>query len=79
MAIPPLVCVLEGSGDTVFSATNLDHRFIEGDFFQHTTGGVTTKYRVESADLEVESMVGDPATTTTWTQYVLRVIVSVVL
>ncbi len=78
MAIPRLVCVLEGSGDTIFLAHDLDHRFIEGDFFQHTTGGVTTKYKVESADLEVESMVGDPSTTTAWTQFALRVTVSVV-
>ena len=78
MAIPPLVCVLEGSGDPIFSAINLDHRFIEGDRFKHTTGGVTTQYRVESAILDVVAMVGDPATTTTWTQFVLRVTVSVV-
>ncbi len=78
MALPHLVCVLDGSGEPIFSAANLDHRFAEGDLIEHTTAGVTIKYKVESAVLDVESMVGDPDTTTTWTQFVLRVSVSIV-
>jgi hypothetical protein len=78
MAIPHLVCVLPGSDEIIFLASNLDYRFAEGDFFNHTTEGVTTKYKVENTTLHVESMVGDPGTTTAWTQFVLRVTASVV-
>lgn len=78
MAVPRLVCVLAGSGDPLFSAINLDHRFSKDDALKYTTGGVTTEYKVESAVLDIESMVGDPATTTTWTQFVMRITVSVV-
>lgn len=78
MARPHLVCVLAGSGEPILLADNLDYRFTEGDLFEHTTGGETTKYKVESVVLEIESMVGDPATTTVWAQYVLRVTASVV-
>ena len=44
MAVPHLVCVLAGSGDPIFSASNIDYRFVEGDLFQHTTAGVTTTW-----------------------------------
>ncbi len=78
MGRPHIDCVLQGSGDPIFRATNLDYRLAEGDLIQHTVGGVTTNYKVESAVLEVEEMSGDPETTTTWAQYVLRVTASIV-
>ena len=78
MKTPHLVCVLEGSGDPIFSTNSFDYKLAEGDLFTHTVGGVTTAYRVESAVLEVESMTGDPEVTSTWTTFVLRVTASVV-
>ncbi len=63
MSRPHIDCVLQGSGDPIFRAANLDYQLAEGDLLQHTVGGVTAKYKVESAVLEVESMAGDPATT----------------
>ncbi len=78
MSRPHIDCVLQGSGDPIFRAANLDYQLVEGGLFRHTVGGVTTNYKVESAVLEVEAMTGDPETTTAWKQYVLRVIASIV-
>ena len=78
MAQPHLVCVLEGSSDPVFRIDSFDYKIIEGDFIQHTVGGVTTNYLVERAVLEVETKTGDPEVTSNWTTVVLRVSVSVV-
>ena len=78
MKTPHLVCVLEGSGELIFSTNTFDYRLAEGDLFTHTVGGVTTKYKVESAVLEVESMTGDPEVTSNWMTFVLRVTASVV-
>ncbi len=78
MAYPHLVCVLEGTDDLILRINSFDYKLAEGDNFQHTIDGVTTTYLVESAVLEVESLVGDPEATSTWTTLVLRVTASIV-
>ena len=55
MKTPHLVCVLEGSGEPIFSTHTFDYRLAEGDLFRHTAGGVTTTYKVENAVLEAVS------------------------
>jgi|TARA_Y100000310_G_scaffold74364_2_gene70565 hypothetical protein len=43
-----LVWVLEGTGETVFSDLNTDHRPVEGDIVSYTdSAGATTQYKVE--------------------------------
>lgn len=78
MGRPHVAVIRHDNGDPIFFVRNLDHRFAEGDLFNHTVDGVTTNYKVESAVLEVESMVGHPTTTTAWMQFVLRVTASIV-
>lgn len=75
---PHLICVLEGSGDPIFSVHGLDYKMAEGDLFQHTVGGVATSYKVESVILDVESKTGNPEITSNWTTLVQRVTASVV-
>ena len=78
MKRPHLSCVLEGSGALIFEANSIDYRLVEGDIFKHTVGGVATDYKVESVVLEVESLSGDPETTSSWTTFNQRVTASVV-
>lgn len=78
MGRPRIDCVLEGSGDPLFRADNLDYKLAEGDLFRLTVDGVTTAYKVETAILEMEAMVGGPDTTTAWIQYSIQVTASVV-
>ncbi len=79
MSSPHLVCVLEGTGEPIFSSHTFDHRMQEGDLFQYTTGGAATSYKVESVVLEVESKTGDTEATTHWTTFVQRVTASIVI
>ncbi len=78
MAYPHLICVLQDTGDPILRIDSFDYKLAEGDTFQHTTGGASTTYLVESAVLEMESKVGDPEATSTWTTLVLRVTASIV-
>jgi hypothetical protein len=78
MAVPDLVCVMEGSGALIFKTNSFDHSVREGDLFNHTVEGITTRYRVESAVLDVESHVGDPHAANQWTTIVQRVTASIV-
>ncbi len=73
-----LVCVLEGSGEPIFSVKTFEHKMAMDDLFRHTVGGVTTNYKVESAVLEVEDHIGNPEVTSTWITFVQRVTASVV-
>ncbi len=78
MAVPRIICTLEGSGALIWQKSSFDHTVREGDFFDHTVGGVTTRYLIESSVLDVESHVGDPHAANQWTTVVQRVTASIV-
>jgi hypothetical protein len=78
MKRPHLICVLEVSEALIFEANSIDYRLVEGDTFKHTVGGVTTEYKVEGVVLEVESLTGNPVTTSSWTTFKQRVTASIV-
>ena len=74
---PHLICVLDVSGDLIFRIDTFGHQLHEGDFFQHTIGGVMTQYKVEKSVLEVETRDTDPEAKS-WITVVQRVTASVV-
>lgn len=78
MAVPDLVCVLEGSGALIFRANSCDHSLSVSDLFDHTVGGVTTRYKVETALLDVVSTQGDPHAANKSTNVVQRVTASII-
>ncbi len=78
MSVPNIVCTLEASGALIWQKNSFDHAVREGDLIDHTVGGITTRYKVESAVLDVESHQGDPHVTNQWTSVVRRITVSVV-
>ncbi len=77
MKNPHVVCLNEATGALIFSVKSFDYRLSEGDLFNHISGGTTTKYKVETAVLEVNSRVG-AVEPTRWTEFVLRLTATVI-